>query len=168
MKIPIHNKALFWQGGGAFKPEGPIELVSSASLAQNPVKWDSRETWAARVIVGFKRKGKKPVTMNQLVKLVRKIRLEQVGDPGVSFLAQRGLFRHDSGTLVDEPGAQVVIINVERVFPDGHKVEVSPEEFERQIEELSEDIATRLEQESVIVEIQKNGITQRTFGMGPR
>ena len=91
-----------------------------------------------------------------------------VGDPGASFLSQRGLYRHDAGGIVDEPGAQVVIINVERVMPNGKKISVSPRRFEKDVERLSEDIATTFDQESVIVEIQKNGITQRSFGMARR
>lgn len=170
IKIPFNNHPMTWRGGGVFRPEGKFEVVGSdeAVAQDNPIKWGSRETWAARVIVGFKRRGKKPITMSQLVRLVRKIRLEQVGDPGATFLAQRGLYRHDAGGIVDEPGAQVVIFNADRVMPNGKKVAVTPRRFEKDIEKLSEDIATVFDQESVIVEIQKNGITQRTFGMGRR
>lgn len=157
MKIPFNNRPMFWQGGGSFVPRG--DLAPRALLTENPVRWDSKVTWAARVIVGFKRKGKRPITLAQLVRLVREIHIEQVGDPGSSFLRQRGLYRHDSGSIVDEPGAQVVIFNVSGV---------SPKTFEKQIEQLAEDVATEFDQESVIVEIQRNGVTQRTFGMGRR
>lgn len=47
-------------------------------------------------------------------------------------------------------------------------LKTSKKKFIKQIERLSEDLATELEQAEVIVEIQKDGVTQRAFGMGPR
>lgn len=162
MKIPIHNHVMFWNNG-SFRPEGKIEIVSDSSgPLNNPFNWDSQEpTWAARVIVGFKRQGKPPVTMDELVQLVWRIREEQVGNPSSTFLTQRGLYQHKSGAVVDEPGAQVVLINT----PD---LKTSKDKFIEQVENLAEDVATELGQDEVIVEIQKDGITQRAFGMGPR
>lgn len=163
MKIPVNNRPLFWRNG-SFRPQGPLELVGKPRLAlnDNPFNWeDSGPTWGARVIVGFNRRGRRAVTMNQLVRLVRRIRLEQVGDPAATFVAQRGLYRHGTGEIVDEPGAQVILINTPNLG-------TTPAQFEKQVEKLSEDIATELGQDEVIVEIQENGFTRRTFGMGRR
>ncbi len=162
MKIPIHNHPMFWQNG-SFRPEGRIEVVRpEGDAVDNPFNWDDdTPTWAARVIVGFNRRDKPPVTMDELVQLVWRIREKQVGNPSSSFLTQRGLYKHTSGEVVDEPGAQVILINT----PD---LKTSKKKFIKQVESLSEDVATEFGQDEVIVEIQKNGITQRSFGMGPR
>lgn len=177
MKIPISNHAVYWRGGGSFRPEGRLTLVHVEGLVGNPLQWDTRESWAARMFLGFQ-KGRRRVPkqeaarrMEKLVQLVREIRVEQVGDPGASFLTQRGMYRHDDGYVIDEPGAQVIVINVDRVMKKGKKIEkvpVTPEQFEKDIEQLSEDLATELDQESIIVEIQRNGVVQRTFSMGRR
>lgn len=163
MKIPVNNSPLFWHSG-SFQPEGPLDIVTSESeLGANPFNWKSKDTWAARIIVGFKRKGKRALTLNRLVTLVRQLRTEQVGDPAATFVSQRGIYKHQTprGEIVDEPGAQIIIINTPNLG-------TTPRAFVKQMEELSEDIATELDQEEVIVEIQRNGLTQRSWGMGPR
>jgi hypothetical protein len=157
---PFDNRPISWhdkKSAGHFAPEGKPKWYG---VQPNPRSWSSeKETWIGRVIVGFARRGKKDVTMNELVAIVRRVRELQTRDPSSTFLAQRGLYRHrDSGEVVDEDGAQVVII-------DTH--DTPPKKFEKQIEELAEILARQLGQEEVIVEIQKNGISQTVFGVGP-
>ena len=161
MKYDVDNRSLHWRsrnGGGSFYPNGPIHMVGKRSVFENPVLDQFDETLAARVIVGFNRLGKKPATIKQLISIVRSVRTRQVGNPSSSFLLQQGIYQHQSGEVVEEPGAQVLIIET---------TGASRQDFEKQMIELAEVVATRLGQESVIVEIQKNGITQRTLSVGP-
>ncbi|GAG10948.1 unnamed protein product, partial [marine sediment metagenome] len=77
-----------------------------------------------------------------------------------SFLTQRGIYQHhdpQKGTVV-ENGAQIIIINTSTA---------SPQQFEQQMIQLAEQIAATLRQEEVIVEIQRNGVTQRVHGIAP-
>lgn len=153
----INNRALHWRKG-SFHPNGVIQVIGNRRMFSNPVLETFDETFAARVIVGFNRLGKRAVTVKQLISIVREVRTEQVGNPSSSFLLQRGIYQHRSGEIVEEPGAQVMIIDV---------TGATQKEFERQMVELAEVIAEELEQESVIVELQRNGITQRTLSVGP-
>lgn len=158
---PFDNRPITWQdkrSAGYFQPHGDFER--HGSLQENPRTWSGQKAvWSARVIVGFKRRGKKPATLNMLVRIVKRVRTQQIGDPSSSFLTQRGLYRHnDTGEIVDEPGAQVVLI-------DTHNT--PPKVFEQQAEQLAEIIARELDQAEVIVEIQKNGVSQSVFGVGP-
>jgi len=158
------HRTLHWnsrKNSGSFYPDGPLQLHGDrAALQSNPEHWTTRDTYAARIIVGFERKGKRPATLNQLVRIVRRVRKEQVGDQGATFLSQRGIYQRTKKQVIDEPGAQVLIINT-----PGMKT--SPKKFAAQMLALAEVIATELGQDEVILEMQKNGITQQTSGVGP-
>lgn len=150
---PLHTR---W---GHFRPQGETVIIGSKShLLENPVLEEYDETLAARLIVGLNRLGQPPATVDQLVAVVRRVRTEQVGDPSSSFLLQRGIYQHRSGEIVEEPGAQVIIIDT---------TGATQKAFGEQMVVLAESIASDLSQESVIVEIQKNGVTQRTLSVGP-
>lgn len=171
MRYDCNPKYLSWtnrNGGGSFTPKGKLECHGDKSVLENPRRWESEtDIYSARIIVGFRPQDAPPgfevrnvgQKENDLVALVKKIRIAQVGDPGATFLEQRGLYRHvKSGEVVDEPGAQVIIFNTTKG--------VTPRQFERQVEILAEIIAEAFDQEEVIVEIQKNGISQKVFGIG--
>lgn len=97
--------------------------------------------------------------MDDVVKIVRSIRTKQSGDPSSTFVAQRGIYKHsDSDMVVDEPGAQIILI-------DSHGTKMR--EWRHEMMELAEDIAKKLQQESVVLEIQKNGQSVETIGVGP-
>ena len=173
MRYDVNPKRLSWNhknGGGSFTPSGKLECHGDRAILVNPRRWESEaDTWSARIIVGFRPKDAPPSLRlterdakekeDLLVRLVRLTREAQVGDPGATFLTQRGLYRHvESGEVVDEPGMQVILINT----AEG----VTPKQFERQVEDLAELIADKFDQEEVIVEIQKNGVSQQVFGIG--
>jgi hypoxanthine-guanine phosphoribosyltransferase len=63
-----------------------------------------------------------------------------------------------TGEVVEEKGAQVIVLNLEGV-PEA--------EFKKNMAELAETIAKKFHQEQVVVEIQKGGITRETFGVYP-
>lgn len=151
-----------WRGpyAGSFRPHGRLEQ-HGRPLVANPEIWESGEaTLAGRLIIGFNI-GTEPVwSVDDLIPIVRRVRERQVGDPSASFVLQRGIYKHKDPAhdIVEEDGAQVILIATEAETPAA---------FRRDLVALAEEIARRLEQESVIVEIQENGITQVVLGVGP-
>lgn len=97
--------------------------------------------------------------MIDLVKLVKRIRIEQVGHPDSSFIYQKGVYTHQSdGMIVTEDAAQVVLLNVDPVY---RKRSV----FRQNVVDLAEKICRELKQETVIIRIDKNGIAEETVGI---
>lgn len=142
-------------GGGMFHPSGPMQRHGAHP---NPGLWSSKTTRAARIIVGFNVGGEPKWTLDDLIPIVKRVRTEQVGNPSSSFIAQRGVYQHHSGQIVTEDGAQVIIIDT---------FGTAKQKFERQMVELAEIVCRELQQDEAIVEIQKNGISEKTIGVGP-
>lgn len=162
-KLNANTRATGWShpnGWGEFRPNGRKTFHGNKDhFTRNARGWSAgNETWAARLFVGFKVGDVVMYEMKDLIEIVRVVREEQTGDPSSSFVSQHGIYVHDSGEVIEEPGAQVVIIK-------GHKTK--PATFKKDVEDLAEVIAISLEQEEVVLEIQKNGITQDTFGIRP-
>lgn len=135
-----------------FQPHGRRGQVG---LFPNRQVWESDETWAARLFVGFNVGPRTVHDMDDLVAIVRAVRERQTGNPSSSFLYQRGIYRHHDGAVVDEPGAQVIIINMG----------ATPAQFRRDMIDLAEAIAVALTQEEVVVELQKNGVMSAVMGV---
>jgi hypothetical protein len=154
-----NSKKLEWEGG-SFRPNGARSGYGEegARLAKNFTRWSSNEMiLASRIFVGFN-VGPEPVyTLEDLVEIVKNLRWAQTGDPSSTFIAQRGVYRHEGGEVVEEDGAQVIILNT---------TDMPYQEFVNQIVTLAEAIAERMKQEEVIVEIQRGGITQQVLGVG--
>ena len=130
------------------------------SSRKNPADWSSKgPTYSATLFVGFS-VGNKPVwTMNDLVSLVKRVRIKQVKHPDSSFVYQKGIYTHESnGMVVTEDGAQVIILNVPPMI---RKLSV----FRKNMVALAETICREMKQETVIVRIDKNGIAQETIGV---
>jgi len=160
--ILADNRPASWSepdGWGSFRPNGPL---SRSGYVPNPAAWTTdKPVWAARLFVGFKVGKKQKYKMKDLVPIVQRVRKQQTGNPGSSFISQRGLYKHErTGEVIDEKGAQVIIINT----PD---MKTGKKKFIEQMIELAEEIASSLKQELVIVEIQRNGISQQTIGVTP-
>jgi len=156
--VPADTRAVSWptrdgKARNAFHPGGKKYWKH---FRPNRTEWRTKDVWAARLFVGFN-VGETPVyTIQDLMDVVREVRQKQVGDPSSSFVTQKGLYLHrDTGQLVKEPGAQVIIINLSS----------TPEQFEKEMIALAEEIAERLNQEEVILEMQHNGISQETLGI---
>ena len=141
--------------GGMFRPNGRLTYHG---MHINPDHGSSEKTRAGRIIVGFNVGGEPKYGMEDLIRIVKRVRQEQVGNPSSTFIAQTGICQHHSGDVVTEQGAQVIIIDT---------MSTKRKAFTRQMVELAETIARELEQEEVIVEIQKNGISEVTIGVGP-
>ena len=150
---------------GWFQPNGKTAISGrpAATLEANRTLWEADEPiYAGRLFVGFNVGDEERWSMDDVVRLVRRVRSAQVKDPSSTFVYQRGLYSHHEGPgeghVVDEQGAQIIILNLP-------EFEVSTVDFERQMVTLAEDIATELEQETVIVEIQRGGVTAKTIAV---
>lgn len=154
--LPTDTRPAVWttpSGTHFFHPNGPKRW--SSSYRPNKTVWESADTFSARLFVGFNVGMETVYEMSDLVSLVRRVREEQIDDPSSSFVYQHGIYRHHDGDVVEEPGAQVIIINMS----------ATPEQFVAQMVELAEVIAREMSQEEVVVEIQRNGIVQRVLGV---
>lgn len=161
--IPADTRTIAWSApdghGGSFRPNGKLTTVGDA-VHQNPAAWASKKPMlASRLFVGFSVGNKPRWKVDDLVRIVKLIRKRQGHAPDASFLLQRGIYTsRKSGKTVTEDGAQVVLLNV-----DG----ATTKDFEAEMLTLAEEIAKRLKQEEVIVELQRGGVAFRTFGVVP-
>jgi hypothetical protein len=162
--VPADTRRFSWRNPrgdvGFFQPNGGMTRVGDADLESNPTGWSSRSPiYAARIFVGFNVGPKPRWAMTDVVRIVKRIRKKQVGSPDATFLYQRGLYTSKKDdSVVDEKGAQIIILNL---------IGASVPEFRAQMLELAEEIATKLKQEEVIVEIQRGGISKETVGVTP-
>jgi len=162
MHFPCDAGRKQWGGpwGGMFVPSGALDVIGSTDLGAIVDTFE--ETISGRLIVGFNVGLTPRWTINDLIPIVREVRMQQVADPSASFLLQQGLYRHKkgkyAGEVVDENGAQVIIIDL-----SGATIR----EFEAQMVQLGEIVAARLQQETVIVDIQVNGIVKKTHVVKP-
>jgi hypothetical protein len=169
-KVEANISRFHWGHGGntgKFQPNGSMHVHGAAALTPNAEMWsDKKPLFAARIFVGFNVGLKTVWKLDDVVRIVKRVRKAQVDDASSSFLLQRGLYTHakrdEQGkkVTVDEPGAQVIIVNT-------RDLETRGRDFKRQMLELAEALATELRQESVILEVQKGGLNQKTYGVGP-
>lgn len=161
--IPADTRPHHWRGPGgrhgSFHPNAKLLFVGNQdSFKKNPELWTSDDPMlASRIFVGFNVGGAPAWTVDDLIDVVSKLRKAQGHDPDASFLVQKGVYTSkQSGETVTEDSAQVIILNTSG----------EPRaEFEKEMIQLAEDVAKTMKQEEVIVEIQKGGITQKTFGV---
>lgn len=155
--IPVNVRPSSWtRADGAHVVFVPHGKRTQVGYLPNRQIWESDETWSARLFVGFNVGARTVHDMDDLIAVVREVREKQTGNPSSSFLYQRGVYRHQSGEVVEEPGAQVIIINMG----------ASPSAFRKEMIDLAEAIAARLSQEEVVVELQKNGVMAAVMGVG--
>lgn len=142
--------------GGSFRPRGRL---LARGLVENPPAWESARTVTGRLIVGFNVGEVPTYSLDHLIAIVERVRRQQVGTPDSTFIAQKGIYTHRDGqTVAHEDGAQVFIINLSGA---------TDEEFQAELVQLAEIVAREMQQETVIVEIQVNGISQVTIGVEP-
>ncbi len=152
------GRTVFYKRNGrpfmSFTPHG--------AMRPNKVAWISGPVDTARLFVGFEPGYRQyPIDfaweLNDVVKMVREVRREQGADPGSSFVAQRGVYRDEKGKVVEENGAQIIIMNLSE--------DVSTREFENQMLGLGEHLRYEMDQNEVIVEFQHGGVVYKTIGL---
>ncbi|HEX9136820.1 MAG TPA: hypothetical protein VF905_07720 [Nitrospirota bacterium] len=143
-----------------FQPKGKIKVVGRSGFERNPEAWDSDDPMlSARLFVGFNVGNEPRWSIDDLAPIVARERKAQHHPVDASFLVQKGLYTSQrDGSVVYEDGAQVVLLNLTG----------EPERtFTREMVKLAEVIARDLEQELVVVQIQKGGVDKKTFGVVP-
>lgn len=144
-----------------FTPTGSMQFRGrgTRALAANPRLWAGPPAQASRLFVGLN-VGDDPVWgIRDVIEVVAAERMAQTGDPSASFIAQKGIFKHAAGGVVEEDSVQVVIFNLDDT--------VTSDEFEEQMVNLATRLAHTLQQELVIVEMQLSGRAEKTIGVGP-
>ena len=167
ISIPVNTRAPgHWKERslglrGIFHPNrGRPTLASEGSPLLTPNRhWRSTEdVWSARIFVGFSVGETPTYEMADLIGLVKQVRQDQTGKADSTFLHQRGIYTHADGSgEVTEDGAQVILLNLEDKY--------EPEEFIQHMIELGEVIREEMQQELVIIEIQRSGIVQENRGV---
>lgn len=151
-------------GAGQFRPNGPVVFVPAtdgSAMHPNPYEvYGGSDTLAARLFVGLNVGGKPTWNIDDVVHAVRAERGKQKVPADASFLLQRGIYTHTPKrgrkTVIEETSVQVVIVRM-------------PSESDRtwrpHMIQLAERLAQRLEQASVILELQKGGLVTEVLGV---
>lgn len=147
------NIGPFDAGTGFFRGYGKIrEHGARMNPAARIGKRGKHIVLAARLFVGLSVHEKPKWSVKDVVDVVRDVREAQTGDPSASFLSQRGIYKHQSGNrIIDEKSVQVIVLD---------RAGVGRKKFEKQIIQLGEELARRLKQETVVGELQVNGVTK--------
>jgi hypothetical protein len=146
-----------------FRPEGEVHLVNpegvrrsrEESARANPVERLGSGGYSARIFVGLKVGQETRWTIDDVIRITYDALKKQArGGPveGASILAQHGIYEDtETGERVIEPSVQIIVIDLSAK---------SKEAFTKDMEELAEDLRKRLEQQTVILEIQKRGVVE--------
>ena len=181
MIVEANTRAYRWTNPNgsrcSFEPEGPQHVVGRPRLEnrtmalRNPVEWDdahNTEMLAARLFVGLS-VGQKPTwSVDDVVDIVLAVLSEQANrgrkrkearHVDASFIVQRGLYTsRRTGAITRENSVQVVLLNLD---------ELPQRRFADEVVELADQLVYRLEQEEVVVDMQKDGVSFRTIGVKP-
>lgn len=159
--IPANLGHFSWNTGrhrGEFHPHGPVEIhgerehFDRTRWRGNPTTKHEGRPASVRLFVGFNVGKKQRWKLPDVVKIVKRVRMRQVGDAGATFISQLGMYTHHGlmakrGTVVTEKGVQVLIVNLPHMG-------VTTEQFEDQMNELGEDLCRELKQETIFAEWQ--------------
>jgi hypothetical protein len=164
MILPFRNNPLTIKSGSeSFTPQGVVKVNPLSKSRLNPIKADYIKAYgpsiAARLFVGLSDLKGNKYTMSKLVTLTRSF-LRLYGAPeDSSFLSQSGVYTHksgrDAGKVVTEKSAQIIIIKM-----DGEK---TLSRFQDLVVGLSEEICRKMNQESVIIDLQRNGVSKHIW-----
>jgi len=139
-----------------FKPYGGVMVIHDAfdgKTAEEVTRLGSG-TYSARLFVGLSVGQTPKWIVDDVTAKVYDIRKEQGKSPDASILVQRGLYEDFSGKRVTEESVQVIIIDLSGA---------EKKAFVEDMKELAEKLRVSLEQEVVILEIQKKGLVTDVF-----
>lgn len=139
--------------GRRFRGTGPLVPQTKELARREPLS-----RLAARFFVGLNVGVETKWTERDVVDAVVKIRRAQGAVPGASILSQRGIYEDQSRRIIDEPSVQVIIIDF-----DG----VEQGTFTKEMIALGEQLARDLQQETVLLEIQKRGVVEDQYTLTP-
>jgi len=135
-----------------FRPKGPM-YVAHDYYKPNPIEhFGSGGTRAARLFIGLNvgetPKWKPEDVMNRIYK----IRKKQKASGDMSVLTQLGIYEDSEGRRIDEESVQVILLDLS-----------DDPNFVKNILDLADELRGELEQERIIVEIQKGGVVQDVY-----
>ena len=138
-----------------FKPEGKLTTHHEA-VRSNPTTRLGGGGYSARLFVGLNVGQKQTWSEKDVVDLVWKTRKKQGRSADASILTQKGIYEDRSGERVVEPSVQVIIIDFSRA---------PKKQFVEEMSNLSEVLVEKLKQETVILEIQRRGVTTDVYSI---
>ena len=147
-----------------FKPVGPMHPHKVGGKRRRGAREDSIEDWgaagrAARLFVGLNVGETPTYTIEQVVQATKELRRAEGAPPDATFIAQKGLYTEppEKGAhLIEENSVQIIIFDTE-----GSELDV----FGAKIVELARGLREKFDQDSVIVELQKAGISQKVMAV---
>jgi hypothetical protein len=131
-------------------------FTPTGAMRPNKVAWTSSPVDTARLFVGFNVGLDAYWTLTDVVRMVREVRREQRADPSSSFVAQKGVYRDKTGKVVEEDGAQVIVMNLS---------DTRRKQFEEEMLLLGDHLRYEMDQDEVIVEFQHGGVVYKTVGL---
>lgn len=143
---------------GAFRPARGTLCPHGGN--NRKVDWESSDgTYAGLVLVGLESPSGRSYNIEDVVEIVKRVRVAQTGDPSASLISQRGLYKHKAdGKIVEEDSVRIILL---------HLTDETRAEFKENIVKLAETLARELQQEEVIVELQNRGVTENVLGVTP-
>lgn len=144
-----------------FVPRGPVYAfgdVSRFDLHENRRQRIEVVPLTARLFVGLNVGQEPTYSVDDVVRVTKRIRKAQGEVPDSSFLLQKGLFTDEvTAATVEENSVQVVIFDF-----GGDEVK-----FEDEMGELAETLARELQQQVVFVELQRKGVPYAVLRVTP-
>lgn len=161
--LPVTTTSTSWStpdGWGQFRPNGDMTLWQAPGTSMpNPARFAVTEPLWSALFVGLSVGSRPRWKDKDVIDVVAGVREEQTGDPSASFVSQRGIYRHESdGKVITENSVQVIILNLP-------ELKTSRQQFREQMVTLAEKLAEELQQELVIVELQRGGVVKETIGV---
>lgn len=151
-----------------FRPQGHVHLVTAEGTVRregarpNPIERLGAGGYSARIFVGLKVGQETRWTIDDVIRITYDtLKRQAKGGPveGASILAQHGIYEDtETGERVIEPSVQVIVIDL-----SGR----SKEAFTTDMEQLAEELRKKLEQQTVILEIQKRGVVEDVYSVTP-
>lgn len=147
-----------WRPHGAVSFHVDPATGYASERQRNPIEAiGTGDNLAARFFVGLNVGQTTRWTPKDVADVVWAVRKEQGQNGSTTILSQLGIYE-SHGQKVEEPSVQVIVLDLTN----------TPEKkFVDEMAEVGETLARRLEQQEVILEIQKRGIVQRIYTVTP-
>lgn len=142
-----------------FRPSGDMHAWGDVSQLQaNPRERVDVVPLTARLFVGLSVGQRPTYEIEDVMKVVKRVRKGQGAQPDSSFLFQKGFFTDEvTAETVEENSVQVVIFDFSS----------DEDKFEDDMGEIGEALAQELHQQVVFVELQRHGVPYRVLRVTP-
>ena len=144
-------------GSRRFKPKGELICYQTGALA-NPVSRLGGGGFSARIFVGLNVGQAQKYKVADVIKIVWRVRKKQKRSADASILAQHGIYEDFRGKRVIEPSVQIILIDT---------AGTPKKEWIAEMTELAEALRKSMKQETVILEIQRRGVSTDVFSVTP-